>query len=103
MFCITGRLREEREAAESLRKRMQERVFRSNLESRASELNEKLAQAQKRLREHQEANEGLIRQMAMERDESRSLLSASEAKVHRLQEQLEMSYILQILSVTHFC
>ena len=101
MFRITGRLREEREAAETIRNKMVERVLRSNLESRARELNEKLAQAQKRLREQQEANEGLTRQMWMERDESRSQLSASEAKVHRLQGQLETAYILQILSVTH--
>ncbi len=92
MFRITGRLQEEREAAETRSQKIQERVLRFTLESRVSELNEKLAQAQKRLCEQQEASEGLIRQMAMERDESRSQLSASEARAHRLEGQLEMAH-----------
>jgi len=56
------------------------------------ELNEKLAQAQKQLREQREAAEGLIRQITMERDESRAQLSESEAKAHRLEGQLEMAH-----------
>ena len=56
------------------------------------ELNEKLAQAQKQLREQREAAEGLIRQITKELDESRSQLSESEAKTHRLEGQLEMAH-----------
>jgi len=85
MFRITGRLQEEREAAETRSQKLQERVLRFNLESRVNELNEKLAQTQKQLREQREA-------MEMEQDESRSQLSASEAKAHRLEGQLEMAH-----------
>ena len=92
MFRITGRLQEEREAAESLRQKKQAHYLHLNLGSRLNELKERLAQAQKRLREQQEASEDLIRQMTMERDESRSQLSASEAKAHRLEGQLEMAH-----------
>jgi len=92
MFRIKGHSQEEREASETRRKKIQERVFHSNLENRASELNEKLAQAQKQLREQQEASEGLIRQMAMERDVSRSHLSQSKAKARRLEGNLEIAH-----------
>ena len=88
MFRITGRLQEEREAEETRRKKIQERDLHFILESRVSELNEKLAQAQKQLCEQQEASERLIRQMAMKRDESRSQLSQSEAKDRRLEGNL---------------
>ena len=88
MFRITGRLQEEREAAKIRGQKIQERDLRFNLGSRASD--EKLAQAQKQLREQREASEGLIRQMEMEQDESRSQLSAGEAKAHRLEGQLEI-------------
>ncbi len=91
MFRITGRLQEEREAAEDRSRKIQERILYFSSESRLRELKEQLAQAQKQLREQQEAAERLIRQMAMERDESCSQLSASEAKAHRLEGQLEMA------------
>ncbi len=88
MFRITGRLQEEREAAEDRSRKIQERVLHFSLESRVSELNEKLAQAQKQLHEQQEASEGLIQQMAMERDESRSQLSEAEARATSLEQEL---------------
>ena len=88
MFRVTGRLQEEREAAETRRQKTQERVFRFNSESRASELSEKLAQAQKQLHEQQEASEHLIRQMTMEQDESRSQLSEADARATSLEQEL---------------
>ena len=88
MLHITSRLREEREAAIARSQKIQERDLRFILESRVSELNEKLAQAQKQLDEQQEVAKGLIRQMVMERDESRSQLSEAEARAQKLQETL---------------
>ncbi len=85
MFRITGRLQEEREATETRSQKIQERDLHFILESRVSELNEKLAQAQKQLREQQEASEGLIRQLVMERDEIRL---EAEARAASLEQEL---------------
>jgi chromosome segregation ATPase len=89
MFRITGRLQEERDAAESLREKTQAHDLHLNSGSRLNELNKRAAQAQKQLSEQQEASEGFIRQMTMERDQSRTQLSEAEARAQKLQEILK--------------
>ncbi len=88
------RLQEERDVAEIVTRQLkvQQSAVRVELESLANQRKEELTQAQTHFREQQEAADGLIQQIAMEREESRSQLSDSEAKAHSLEGQLEIAH-----------
>ena len=87
------RLQEERDVAGIVTRQLkvQQSAARVELERLANQRKEELRQAQTHFREQQEAAEGLIQQMAMEREESREQLSEAAARNRELQEELTVT------------
>ncbi len=93
---LERRLQEERDVAEIVTRQLkvQHSAVRVELERLANQRKEELTQAQTHFREQQEAAEGLIQQMAMEREESRSQLSAAEARATSLEQEKKAAEVL---------